>query len=208
MNVAQARLAQAILDPEAAVPEGLCDGRGRPAGRRFSVYRNNVAAGLSEALEIGFPAVRAQVGADFFRAMAGVFLRAHPPTSPLMMLYGEAFPGFLERFSPVAPYPWLADLARLELAVRHSYHAADADAVGPAALAGLAPDALAAVRLRFVPAVRLIRSPYPVHGLWAAAREGAPRPRREPQAALVTRPDLRPPGRIRWCRTRARRSPR
>lgn len=190
----QTDLARALLDPAAEVPAALRDGADRPAGRRFSVYRNNVAASLSDALEVAFPAVRAQVGAEFFRAMAGAYLRAHPPSSPLMMFYGAEMPGFLASFPPVARYPWLPDLARLELALRESYHAADADPLPPGAVAGLAPETLAATRLRVAPAIRLVRSDHPVHGLWASMRQAAPKPRRIPQAALVTRPghDPRP----------------
>ena len=49
------RLAQfvpALLDPEAAIPPGLVDRAGRAAGKRFDVYRNNVAVGLADALEV------------------------------------------------------------------------------------------------------------------------------------------------------------
>jgi hypothetical protein len=99
---------------------------GRPAGRRFNVYRNNVAASLTDALATGFPVIAKLLGEEFFRAMAGVFLRAHPPGDPRLQLWGGKFPGFLARFEPVAHLPYLPDMARLELGLRQSYHAADA----------------------------------------------------------------------------------
>ena len=40
------------------------------------------------------------VGDKFFRAMAGFYLRKLPPTSPLMMFYGDMMPKFLRRFEP------------------------------------------------------------------------------------------------------------
>ena len=85
--------ARALLDPEAEVPWGLTDPEGRPAPKRFSVYRNNVASSLTRALEAAFPTVRKLVGDEFFAAMAGVFLRAHPPQSRMLMLYGDADAG-------------------------------------------------------------------------------------------------------------------
>ena len=43
----QSDFTAAILDPDAPVPPGLLDPEGRPAGKRFNVYRNNLAASLS-----------------------------------------------------------------------------------------------------------------------------------------------------------------
>ncbi|MGC9417482.1 MAG: DNA-binding domain-containing protein [Rhodovulum sp.] len=183
--------AAALMDPGADRPGGLTGARGGPAGRRFDVYRNNVVASLIEALETGFPVVRALVGAAFFRAMAGDFVRAHPPRSPLLMLYGEALPGFLGRFDPVAHLPYLPDIARLELALRESYHAADAPAVDPGALAALPPAALAHARLTLAPSVRLLRSNWPIHAIWQA-HHGGPRPRPGAQEVLVARPGFDP----------------
>jgi hypothetical protein len=182
-------LRDAILDPAAPVPPGLTDGAGRPAGRRFAVYRNNVAASLIEALEQAFPVVRRLVGDAFFRAMAGAFVRHNPPRSPLVMLYGDAFPGFLAGFPPVAHLPYLPDVARLEQARRESYHAADATPVHPGRLA---PDVVAGACLVFAPPVRLVRSRFPVHSIWIANTAGGPRPRSGPEDVLVTRPGLDP----------------
>ena len=67
--------------------------------------------GLTEALEAAFPVVRKLVGDEFFRAMAGVYLRTHPPKTPLMMFYGEAMPQFLSRFGPTKKFGYLPDIA-------------------------------------------------------------------------------------------------
>lgn len=193
----QAGFAAALLDPGLPVPAGLCGPGGAPVGRRFDVYRNTVAGGLTRALEAGFPAVRALVGAEFFAAMAGVFLRAHPPRDRVLMLYGADFPGFLAGFGPVAHLGYLADVARLEQALRESYHAADHV---PARLEGVAPERLLKMRLRLAPSVRLVRSGWPVAQVRAAALGQGPAPEMRAEDVVVLRlgfdPEVRvlPPG--------------
>lgn len=189
----QAEFRAALLDPGRPAPAGLTDPQGRPAGRRFDVYRNNVVTSLTEAMRAGFPAIRSLVGDTFFTAMAQVFVRAHPPASRLMMLYGGPFPGFLETFEPASSLPYLPDVARLELALRESYHAADATPLAPAALAELGPDRLAESRLGFAPAMRLLRSSWPVATIHAAALHGGPPPEQwHGEDVLIVRPDLDP----------------
>ena len=168
----QAAFAGALLDPEAPVPEGLVDPEGRSAARRFSVYRNNVASSLTRALEAAFPTVRKLVGDQFFGAMAVVFLRAHPPTSCMLMLYGDAFPEFLEGFPPVRHLGYLPDVARVDQAMRESYHAADAQALDAAAFQRLIGADLAGLRLRLAPSLRLVRSAWPVVSISTAIRVG------------------------------------
>ena len=50
MTVSQLDFRTAMLDAAVDVPDGLIDANGNPAGQRFSVYRNNVAVSLTEAL--------------------------------------------------------------------------------------------------------------------------------------------------------------
>ena len=110
--VKQGRIGQfvpALLDPQSAVPEGLVDVEGRAAGKRFDVYRNNVVVSLSAAMAVGFPVIEKLVGAPFFSAMAGVFVRAHPPRSPVLAMYGAAFPEFLESF-PILGWGRVAEI--------------------------------------------------------------------------------------------------
>jgi hypothetical protein len=190
----EAAFAAALLDPEAAVPPGIVDPHGRPAPKRFSVYRNNVAASLTRALEAAFPTVRKLVGDEFFAAMASVFLRAHPPTSRIMMLYGDDLPGWLEGFPPASRLGYLPDVARLDQAMRESYHAADSEPLPEAAFERLLGQDLSGLRLRLAPSLRLVRSRWPVQSIWAANAEGGPPPRQGAETALVLRPlfDPRP----------------
>ncbi len=189
----QAGFIAALLDPDMPVPDGLVDPEGRPAGKRFAVYRNNVAVSLTEALGTAFPVIRKLVGDAFFDAMAGVFLRQHPPTSAVLMFYGDEMPAFLESFPPAQTLRYLPDIARLELALRRSYHAADVAPMAAETLQAMPPDRLMAARLRLAPAVRLIRSDWPIHAIWRANTEdGAPKPIPGAQDTLIMRPGFDP----------------
>ena len=188
----QSAFAAALLDPEAAVPTGIVDPLGRPAPKRFSVYRNNVASSLTRALEASFPTVRKLVGDEFFGAMAVVFLRAHPPRSRMLMLYGDEFPGFLAGFPPVTQLGYLPDVARVDQAMRESYHAADSAALPEAAFQRLLGGDVAGLRLRLAPSLRLVRSRWPVVSIWAANAEGGPAPTPGPEDALILRAEFDP----------------
>ena len=162
----QPDFAAALLDPDRPAPEGVIRPDGTQATKRFDVYRNNVVTSLIDALGAGFPAVHALVGEDFFKAVAGVYVRQHPPTSPLMIFYGEAFPAFLRAFEPAQAVPYLADVAALERARREAYHAADDPIGDPSPLAELAADRLMETRFHLHASVRLVSSPYPVFSIW------------------------------------------
>lgn len=193
MITTQTEFRAALFDPGKAVPTGLQDGQARAAGKRFDVYRNNVIMSLKEAMAESFPVIERLIGPRTFANLSGLYVRQHPPADPRMMLYGAEFPGFLEGFEPLAHLPYLADVARLELAQRYAYHAADTEPVDPAIFGRLSPEDLAAAQLRFAPALHVLRSPWPILDIWHFnMTEGAPQPRSGSRDVLVTRAGFDP----------------
>lgn len=181
-----------MLNPQAVVPEGLSDAQARPAGRRFNVYRNNVAVSLTDAMHQAFPVISKLLGPNNMDGLAGIFLRQHPPSSPLMMHYGEAFPAFLKGMDQLSHLGYLPDIARLELAIRRSYHAADSTPIAPDALA-IDPEQLTNAKLKFAPSIEVLRSDWPIYDIWAYnSIEGAAKPQSAAQDVLITRLEFDP----------------
>jgi len=166
----QRDLAAALLDPAHPIPAGLVAWNGSDPVARFAVHRNNVVVSLVAALAETFPVVRELVGAEFFAAMAGLYVAEQPPASPVLAHYGDGFADWVARFEPAAALPWLADLARLERARVRAYHAADAPVLGADAIAlRLAdPSRLPQARLALQPSLCLVVSPYAIVSIWAA----------------------------------------
>ena len=205
MSADQPELAAALLDPSRPRPEGLTDAHGAEAGRRFDVYRNNIAVSLIDALETGFPVTTRLLGSANMRGFAGVFLRQTPPSSPVMFRYGAGFPEFLETAPDLDRWPYLADSVRLELDLRESYHAADSEPLAPSMLGSLAPDTLLTTRLDLAPSLRLRRSRWPIFDIWRYnTEEGADPPRSVAQDVVTLRIDYDPaphplsPGAAAW----------
>ena len=195
--------AHAVLNADAAVPAPLQGREGRSPERRFAVYRNNVFAGLIDALAGRFPATAKLVGEEFFRAMAREYVEKAPPRSAVLLHYGGDFPDFIAAFPPASAVPYLADVARLEWAWHEAYHAADAEPLSQEALTALAGRADGAA-LKLHPSSRVVESSYPVVTIWELTmRDGEDEPVRLPaggEDALVLRPALQvtvrrlPPG--------------
>jgi hypothetical protein len=161
-----ANFVEALLDPEKPSPVAMNRGDGPSAERRFGVYRNNVVVSLIDALEARFPVSLRLVGSAFFRGAAKIFVRQSPPKSPVLAEYGDAFPAFLEGFEPVRAPPYLADVARLEMAVGASYHASNATPLATNAMAAIPTERLGDAVFSLHPSLRLLTSPYPIVSIW------------------------------------------
>lgn len=123
----------------------------------FAVYRNKVLRGCIDALQANYPAVARLVGEAWFRAAAAVYARAHAPSQPMLIDYGEDFAGFLARFEPAAALPYLPAVAQLDRLWTEAHLAEDApvlDAGAVAAWWSTASDRLETIRLAPHPAAR------------------------------------------------------
>ncbi|WP_435137068.1 HvfC/BufC N-terminal domain-containing protein [Pseudopelagicola sp. nBUS_19] len=191
-RVKQMQFRNAVLDGSYKRPIGLKDGEGKIAGKRFDVYRNNIAVSLTEALMVGFPATVKLLGENNFKTLAGVYLRKHPPSSPVMMHYGEGFPEFIGTIDQLKHMGYLCDVAKLEFALRRSYHAADATPIAPNLIAAIPPIELNDVKFGFAPTVQLLSSPWPVHAIWAFNMAKGPKPKPVAQKVLILRAKFDP----------------
>jgi len=191
----QTAFANALLNPELPCPGGLTTWNGSDPAMRFAVYRNNVMVSLIDALADTFPVVQELVGAEFFRAMASVFAHANPPRSAVMAYYGQDFAEFVASFPPAASVPYLADMARLEMAQVLAYHSADVPPIQAETLqiALNKPEQMVSMRMVLHPSVHFIASPYAVFSIWVAHQGAQSRSSLDPdvaQAVLVFRNSL------------------
>ena len=169
-----AALSLGRLEPEALIGDVL-DDRPIPAAQRLRIYRNNTLLGLTDPLRATFPVVAQLVGEEFFLRMAGDFVRAHPPRRPELLAYGQEFPTFITAYRAASSLPYLADVARLELAWNFAYNAAEREPLAPQALTAFPPQALETLCLTPHPSLRFVASNWPVMAIWRAHQaQGGP----------------------------------
>ncbi|MCK0149145.1 DNA-binding domain-containing protein [Marivita sp. S6314] len=190
--ISQDRFHAGLLNPEVAIPEGLSDGQNRPAGRRYGVYRNNVTVSLRDALAEGFPSIVSLIGRENFDHVARAYLRQSPPTSPLMMHYGAELPAFIGGLEQLKHLPYLADVARIDVAMRQSYHAADSTGIDPTALQALDEETLLQTRFTFAPSMILLRSQWPAGSIWHYTLRGGDKPQGTAEDTLILRAEFDP----------------
>jgi hypothetical protein len=188
----QRLFAEAIFSDDRPIPATIRAASGPASASRFGVYRNNVIAGLMNAVAARYPVVRKLLWDDSFDRVARLYVTAEPPRSPVLLEYGETFPRFLRQIGEGAAVDYLADIADLEAARTRAYHAADAKPLGKSAFAKLSSDQMASLRLKLHPSVALLKSRFPAVSIWEANLYDNDNTISEwkQESALIARPDL------------------
>lgn len=158
----------------------------------YAAYRRTILATWRGALAGQFPVVERLVGPAFFSEAALRYARARPSSSGNLHDFGLQFPAFLASYPHAAQLPYLADVARLEWALHHAFHAPGAEVFDRAALARVAPQDYPSLRLHLHPAAQLVRSTFPVLAIWEAnqpGRDGTPQGGAGEALVLVRRDD-------------------
>ena len=135
-------------------------------------YQTNAHASARRALESACPTLAALLGDEDFGALAREFWHAHPPIRGDLGEWGDELPGWIEAHAGLAAWPYLADCARLDLALQRCERAADAalDADSLALLASVDPSRIA---MRPMPGVATLVSAWPLASIHAAHAPGA-----------------------------------
>lgn len=189
----QAAVLGAILDEEAALPEGW----GERQARGLAIYRNNYRSALVEALRSTFERTERLVGADAFARAAAHHCIMHPPSGWTLDLVGE---GFAETCAALfAGDPDVVELAALEWAMHLAFTARDAVALTPegfaATTAHFGESEWDRLSLALVPSLRCVAATRDLVRLWSSlAGDGDAElvPLDAPQLAVVWREGERP----------------
>ena len=144
------------------------------ARARVGIYADMFIWRQIDALRDDFPKLSLLLGDGPFYTMAEEYLRAYPSRHASLSALGGELPGFLLGWSGEGMRADLADLAALEWVRAKVFEEANVEAAPPELLRAFAADELPQVRLRFVPALRVVPLRRDLTALWQALEDGAP----------------------------------
>ncbi len=162
----QRAMAVAILQADEVEQLDCLRARTAPAARRLRVYRNNVRATLTGAIESGYPVVLRLLGAEYFQVLALRYVRDYPSRTGNLIDYGGKFPSFLETIAELQTLPYLPDVARLERLMRDAQSASEPRRMNLEALAEVPRCRYEELRFAIHPSARLFASSYPALRIW------------------------------------------
>jgi hypothetical protein len=163
----QALVAALLGEPLAA--EAAVHEQGERRRRGLSAYRANAEALAERALTAACPTVAALMGEENFAMLARALWREAPPRRGDLAQWGDDLPALIEAERDLDAWPYLADAARLDLALRECEAAADVDLDRPS-LALLSEHEPTELQLSLKPSLRFVASTWPVASILAAHR--------------------------------------
>jgi hypothetical protein len=168
----QLEFRRAVLGGDADVIAGLTVDDGLLPDQRLAVYRNNVVASLTAALQDTFPVTRRIVDGRFFAFAVQEFIRTSPPARPCLAEYGAALADFLAAFPPSRELVYLPDVARLEWLLHRAAQAPEIQPMSPTSLHAVPAEDTERLRLQFLPALGYFQSRWPIDRIWCASQDG------------------------------------
>lgn len=184
----QALFLAGVMRGDAAAERLIVDDNRVGAARRLDIYRNNYRASVTGILADHYERLHLYLGEEQFGRLAGAFVDAHPSTTRNLRYYGGGFADFL-----ALRYPGdgeLAELARLDWALRDAFDAPDADPLDTAAVGALG-DGWIDVPLALVPSAQVVGASFNIAAIWNALEAGEEPPAAarlgEPATILVWR---------------------
>jgi hypothetical protein len=189
----QRRFLAGIVDGDADAEALIVDDARVGAAKRLAIYRNNYRASLTGVLADHHERLHAWLGDEQFDNVARAYVAAHPSTTRNLRHYGGAFAAFLA--AHFLDDGELAELARLDWALRAAFDAPDVPPLDAARVTGLG-EAWLEQPLTLHPSASLLPARFNIAALWRAldAEEEPPElvEFAEPVTLLVWRNGLQP----------------
>lgn len=150
----------------APAEEFIASREGMSAEQCLAVYQGSVFGNLTSALMDIYPATVQCLGEKFFQAMALRYLKQYPSKSASLDDYGHLLAEFTESFEPLANFPYIPDLVRLEWCWHRAFHARDESPLDVAALADIPYEDSERAVFQLSASIHLLSSDYPIADLW------------------------------------------
>lgn len=185
---------EALLAPEVAseaanVDDVILPSKSLTPAERLSIYHGMYLLRMEEALASDYPALKRFLGDDGFLALVQDYVQVYPSRSYTFNRFGDHVPEFLMNARGRAHRAFLADLARVELAVTEVFDAPQEDPLGEEEIAAVAPEDWPRAVLRPVPAFRLLGCRTNVQDYLQAIKQDRrpPRPRARESWLAISR---------------------
>lgn len=178
---------QAVAEPDASL--GLLQ-QGAAWRAGLAAYRCNGLAHATNALRVQCPTVLAMLGEQAFDAICARHWCSRPPRGGDLAWVGEDFALTLTEQDDLRPWPWLADCARLDLALWQVLFEPPAAFAAPD-LQRLAEGDPARLQLRLAAGTRRLQSPWAIVTLRALHSQPA-------TDSTALRAALQQPGETAW----------
>jgi hypothetical protein len=160
----------------------------------FDLYLAAYRARLVAALRDNFMVLNRAMGDEAFGELAHAYVAAHPSHFRSIRWFGHGLPVFLDANPALLAHPALADLARMDWALRGAFDAPNAVSMVLDELAALATEAWPAHRFIPLPSLSVVDLQWTVEPIWRALNADpeaqTDAPERRSHALLVWRPGL------------------
>lgn len=188
----QQRFQQAVLSEDVAPGLFVAEGAGVAGG--LGLYLTAYRARLQAALRDNYPVLHRALGDEAFAELASAYIAAHPSRFRSIRWFGDVLSTFLDAAPQRLPHPALADVARMDWAMRGAFDAADAALLTLADLAALAPADWPLQRFVLLPSFRVVELDWAIEPVWRVLNENAGAETSTPEplshVLLVWRPAL------------------
>jgi hypothetical protein len=162
--------AAALLDP-AEVSRVVRPSATLTSVERVGVYQGMYLLRMVEALQSDYPAVAHFLGDDEFAELVTRYCEAHPSKSYTLNRLGDRFPEFVAASRGLRRRAFLADLARLELAVTAVFDAPETPALTPDAIAAVREEEWPDAVLEPIAALRALSFAHPVNAYLQSVKD-------------------------------------
>lgn len=160
---------------------------------QFEAHKKRTFSELCGLLKQVYPTVAEVLGDEDLQQLAEIYFRKHPPQHPHPVEAVEMFAYFLESQPEAKAFPFLPDIATVDLGYNKALHAVNASTVSTGIFTELLPEELAAKRIQLHPACFWFSSSFAIHDIWRLHHSPVPPKTIDyhwPQDVIIVRPHL------------------